>query len=112
VSGTETISYGYGDVKSIYTVFGNSQGDAQGATGDSGGGMFFNNGGTWELAGLLVAIDIYSNQPPAAVYGNITYAVDIAQYRSQILNAIPEPAPFALMLGGLGLLVWIQRMRR
>jgi hypothetical protein len=105
VSGTATISYGYGNVKSLYTTFDNSAGEAQGAPGDSGGGVFFNNSGTTELAGLMVTIASYSGQPAeTSVYGNLTYAADIAQYRNQILVVIPEPSTLVLTLIAMPLL--------
>jgi hypothetical protein len=105
VSGTANISYGYGNVKSLYTTFDNTAGEAQGAPGDSGGGVFFNNSGMTELVGLMVTITSYSGQPAnTSVYGNQTYAVDIAQYRNQILTVIPEPSTLVLTLIAVPLL--------
>ena len=113
VSGTAIISYGYGNVKSLYTTFDNSAGEAQGAPGDSGGGVFWNNGGTPELAGVMVTIASYSGQPAnTSVYGNQTYAVDIAQYRNQILAVIPEPSTLVLTLMAVPLLFRRRRQPR
>ncbi|HEY8153602.1 MAG TPA: trypsin-like serine protease [Myxococcota bacterium] len=75
--------------------------EAQGATGDSGGALFIKNGSNWELAGVLFAIGPYSGQPDStALYGkvtqpigNITYAIDLAVYRDQLIEATrPECA--------------------
>jgi hypothetical protein len=67
--------------------------------------VFFNNSGTTELAGLMVTIASYSGQPAeTSVYGNLTYAADIAQYRNQILVVIPEPSTLVLTLIAMPLL--------
>jgi hypothetical protein len=65
--------------------------EAQGATGDSGGAVFIKSGGNWQLAGTLISIGQYAGQPwTTALYGNLTYAADLAQYRSQLI-AITRP---------------------
>jgi hypothetical protein len=65
--------------------------EAQAAVGDSGGGLFFENGASWELGGLLFAI--FNDQPAnSAFYGNLTYAVDLSFYRSAILAVTTRPA--------------------
>jgi len=69
----------------FYVDFDNSNGQAQGATFDSGGGVFYNNGGNWELAGIMLAIAPYGGQPGGtAVYGNLTYMADMQHYAAQI----------------------------
>jgi hypothetical protein len=91
VSGTAYIG-----THSFFTSFteGGTTHEAHGASGDSGGGVFVKNGGVWELAGLLLAVGpgtLPGGQPGnAALYGNYTYAADLAQYRSQII-AITRP---------------------
>ena len=70
-----------------------------------------------ELAGIMGAIGTFSGQPSGtAVFGDITYAVDIASYQSAILAAIPEPAEAGLWCAGLiaiaTLLRWRFRGRR
>jgi len=77
----------------FYTDFteGEPSHEAQAATGDSGGAVFIENGDTWEIAGVLLAIGPYEEQPAeTALYGNSTYAADLALYRDQII-AIARP---------------------
>jgi hypothetical protein len=65
--------------------------EAQGAIGDSGGAVFIKNGSVWELAGVMIAVGSYVNQPSGtALYGNLTYAADLSQYRDQII-AVTRP---------------------
>ncbi len=67
--------------------------EAQAATGDSGGALFVKNTGAWQLGGTLFAIDSFGGQPESsAFYGNRTYAVDLAFYRSAILAVTTRPA--------------------
>jgi len=108
------------NVKSVVTDFDDVAGEAQGILGDSGGGVFnLNTAGTpsplddyWELAGSIVTVGTFSGQPGnTAVYGNATYAVDISQYRTAILNTIPEPQIALLVLIGSSLLAIRKRTR-
>jgi len=67
--------------------------EAQAEYGDSGGAVFAKNAqNQWELAGILYTIDVYENQPSSyALYGNVTYAIDLAAYRDQIIASVrPE----------------------
>jgi hypothetical protein len=69
--------------------------EAQGTTGDSGGAVFAQNGGDWELAGVMLAIGpgtVPSGQPwNNALYGNLTFSADLSQYRDQIIDVVrPE----------------------
>jgi Trypsin-like peptidase domain len=67
--------------------------EAQAATGDSGGALFVENAGAWELGGTLFAINTFGGQPAnSAFYGNRTYAVDLSSYRSAILVVTTKPA--------------------
>jgi len=110
--GVVTNDYGSGNVTMFSTSFtapgthgpaAQTSDEGQGSTGDSGGAVFFNNGSTWELAGVMLVIDTLSGQPSSSsVYGQSTYSADIATYRSEILTVIPEPS--SLGLAGLGLL--------
>lgn len=96
-------------VVSFTTAFqsGAIQHEAQGVTGDSGGGVFRLNGGSWELAGMMFAVATYETQPggsQTAVPGNLTSIADLSYYREQIYAAIPEPSALVLaLLGGLAL---------
>jgi hypothetical protein len=69
--------------------------EAQAASGDSGGAVFARNGeGKWELVGIMFTIAQQSKQPQIlAVYGDLTFAVDIHAYRDQIeeiLSSSPD----------------------
>lgn len=104
-------------VRAVQTTFNFLPGDsneAYAAPGDSGGAVFYKNGSTWELAGIMLATFAYSGQPGGtAVFGNPTVSGDLSFYRSQIVQVVPEPG--ALMLAGLGsitLVVAASRRRR
>ena len=110
---TFTVNGGFGVVTSIKTDFDNLSGQAQGAAGDSGGGVFYKNGARWELLGIMQTIDSFDGQPGStAVYGNATYAANIPTYRDQILAVIPEPASGLLALGGAVMLGSCRRLGR
>lgn len=100
----------------LVTDFDNTSGQGQAAVGDSGGGVFAYNSatGTYELAGVMDLVTSYSGQPgETAIFGNQTYSIDIATYRSLILSTVPEPAPIALLLGsGLLLLRGLSTRKR
>lgn len=67
--------------------------EAQAATGDSGGALFWWNGSSWTLAGVLYAVGTFSGQPASmALLGNVTYSVDLAYYRAEILAVTQQPA--------------------
>ncbi len=125
VSGTSTISYSVsGTTRTVHTVnttFSDIDGEGQAAIGDSGGGVFhLNDSGTpmplddfWELTGMMVTIGTFSGQPEStAVYGNLTYAVDISYYRDEILAAVPEPASLTLLSAGLAIFTLAARRGR
>lgn len=86
--------------------------EAQGAPGDSGGGVFYHNGINWELSGIMLAIGNSTGQPAGtAVFGNQTFIADIATYRGQIVSIVPEPS--TAMLVGIGVLgIAVRRHRR
>jgi hypothetical protein len=88
--------------------------EAQAVVGDSGGAVFSNNGGSWELSGMMFAVGTYETQPggaETAVYGGETYIADLSYYRSQILTIIPEPSACVLALLGASTLVLRRRSR-
>jgi hypothetical protein len=59
--------------------------ESQAVSGDSGGGCFAKRDGTWELVGVMFAEGFFTSQPAAtAVFGNRTFAADVAYYRDQI----------------------------
>ena len=86
----------------------------QAAPGDSGGGLFYKNGGAWELTGIFTTIGRYQNQPNnSAVFGNVTYAANLSLYRDNILAVVPESRSFGLVFGLFALaFVAFHRFRR
>ena len=94
------------------TTFDAAPGDAQAASGDSGGGVFSQGSdGSWSLVGTMVAIGYTA--PDRALVGDVTLIADLSAYRSQILTTIPEPATVPVLLGlaTLGFVV-VRRLRR
>jgi len=116
ISGTgEWIDDGFGQMPTVVTTFDYLPGtsEAQASYGDSGGAVFAKSGTSWQLAGLMVAVDGYSGQPDPgsnAVFGDVTYSVDLSPYRAQIVALVPEPS--ALVLATLGGLWIVARWRR
>ena len=98
--------YGVTDVWE--TAFNSSSGDSEmeAATGDSGGGVFYKRGSTWELTGIMLAIGTFENQPSdTAVFGDLTYFADLSVYSGEIAQtmgaiAVPEPGTLVLLLTG------------
>lgn len=62
--------------------------ESQASKGDSGGAVFYQNDGDWELTGILVAVgNALTNQPEdTAVFGNFTILADLSVYRQNILE--------------------------
>jgi len=108
---------GVRNVHSFVTAFDFSAGadEAQAVEGDSGGAVFFKNGSAWELGGVMFAVDGFSGQPDekfTPVYGDVTFSADLSYYSSQIMNIIPEPSTYALLVvSTLGLGVYVLRRR-
>ncbi len=104
VTGVSSYNVGTGLTAAFYTTFQNVGGRTQGATGDSGGATFYNNGSGWELAGIMGAIAAFENQPGStAVIGNTTFSASIASYNGFITSAIPEPTTYAALAGLLAM---------
>jgi len=84
--------------------------EAQGATGDSGGGIWINNGGSYELAGITFAItDISDNR---AEYGDSTAIMDLSSFKNEIYSVTGIPEPNSALLGGLSVAMWLLSQRR
>lgn len=67
--------------------------EAQAAIGDSGGALFWKSGSQWRLAGTLYLALAFGGQPDqTALYTNLTAAVDLSYYRTQILSFVNQPA--------------------
>lgn len=115
IDGSTVYNIGTGDTTAFTATFDAVSGDSQGATGDSGGAVFYKNGSTWELVGIMGAIGTYNNQPSGtAVFGNTTLYASVPAYYSTIVSAIPEPAEAGLWLGGLAacFCAWRRRYQR
>jgi hypothetical protein len=74
--------------------------EAQAAEGDSGGPVFAREGGRWTLAGIMFSISPPIFQPAdTSLFGNLTYAADLARYRDQILAILCSPASDDVLAG-------------
>lgn len=115
------ISYlSYDPMDMIVTDFDETGGTAfesQAVLNDSGSGLFVDNGSGWELAGTIVTVGNHNNQPGgagSALFGNLTYSVDLSQHAEAIegyyLAPVPEPAAFAMLFGLAAL--WLMVSRR
>lgn len=96
-TGLETAIPADGTVTRSFTTdfsqLGATASEAQAAEGDSGGPVFVRGPDGWVLAGVVFSITPPLFQPPeTSLFGNVTYAADLAQYRAQILAVISPPA--------------------
>ena len=102
------------DTEAMSSTFdaGGSAHESQGATGDSGGAVWVDNAGQWELAGVIFAVSEFEGQPSStSLYGQLTHYADLAFYKSEIENLVTMPEP----RGGAGwgaLLVCVLARRR
>ena len=109
-----TFDYTLGSVTQtgVATLFVGATGYSQAAGGDSGGAIFFHNGTSWGLLGIISAVGTLENQPAnTAVTFNQTLGVSLPAYQTALLAAIPEPGHYALGAGALSLLavLWYRR---
>lgn len=104
-TGTSYIGYGSGGTAPFvasfvadFTQFGGQSSEFQLTPGDSGGGVFRQVAGVWQLTGINLAEGIFANQNPgtSAVFGNTSYMADLSVYRPQIMTFVPEPSSLAL----------------
>lgn len=105
------VNTGFGPTRVVLTDFDNVLNEGQVASGDSGGALFDSSG---NLVGMLDAMGLFTNQPGStAIFGNITYAADLAYYRSQIIAAmVPEPTSAMLLVGACGAMAMRRRRGR
>ena len=73
--------------------------DAQVATGDSGGAVFYKNSATWELAGMIEALASFVYPLPASVYGDESWIMDLPTYKTQIDALVSSTAGGASWTG-------------
>jgi len=113
------------DTVSWYTLFDQSPPahtthEAQAALGDSGGAVFFKQGSTWELMGVMHAVSLWPGDTPesgqqfnSALYGNAVAVADLSVYRNQILEltAVPEPGGAIMLASGITFLLTAGRRR-
>ncbi len=110
ISGNTVGLYGTDAQSTTFLVSG---GSAQGSLGDSGGGLFFDTGSGVELTGLFSAVGTFTGQPAnTSVFGQTTVFSDISFYRADILAAVPEPSPTALLAAGVGVIGLLAFLRR
>jgi hypothetical protein len=86
---------------------------AQASSGDSGGAVFSFVSNHWVLSGIMIATSDPLNNLPAgtALFGDLTYSMDLSAYRNEILSIVPEPTTAVLaLLAAAGLAV--VRLRR
>lgn len=75
------------------------------APGDSGGGVFVNDGSQYLLAGVI-SFEDSTNGAPRSVYGNISGFDSISAAMPWIASTVPEPSTFLLIVAsGFGLLL-------
>jgi hypothetical protein len=113
-STTAVANAGYGDVTVFASDFFNSSQSDQVTPGDSGGGVFTDNG---TLIGLNEAYDVpNSNQDIlwSAVFGDTSYYTDLATYAPQInaITAVPEPTSGMLLVALAAPILARRRSRR
>jgi hypothetical protein len=57
------------------------------ASGDSGGAVFVQRDGGWQLAGLMISVSGDARVPGSAtIYGDATFAADMSYYRDEVLR--------------------------
>lgn len=101
LTGVETLTVlGAGSFRGFILDF--TPPDAQVATGDSGGAVFYKNGATWELAGMIEARASFVITLPASVYGDESWIMDLATYKTQIDALVSSTAGGANWTGANG----------
>lgn len=93
--------------------------DAQGSAGDSGGGLFIQRGGLWELSGIahfVAESDTSDGLLNTYQYGDFTAYTNVLSYASAIQSVtgtlVPEPSTTTLLVGMAALLLHRRRVTR
>jgi len=91
--------------------------EAQGVQNDSGGAFFVENSpGVWQVSGLIVTVGTFSGQPDGnrtAIFGQTTVAIDLSDYKTDIMALVPESANIGFVLGAVfGVMVLARRRQR
>lgn len=93
--------------------------DAQGSAGDSGGGLFIQRGGLWELSGIAHFVaegDAGDGLRNTYEYGDLTGYTNVRSYASAIQfvtgTLIPEPSVCTLLLAMIALFLQRRRVSR
>jgi hypothetical protein len=81
------------------------------APGDSGGGVFVNDGSQYLLAGVISFV-ASTNGAPRSVYSNISGFDSILPAMPWITDVVPEPSTLALLVVSAVALMWRQKCQR
>ncbi len=99
-NGRSVISY-----LSVFDENSSNPNETQAVGGDSGGSVFYNRSGQWELVGVVNANLIYPGQSvlgvfnssnSLAIYGNATAFADLSSYRNEILSIMNAHADYSV----------------
>jgi secreted trypsin-like serine protease len=82
------------------------------APGDSGGGVFVNDGSQYYLAGVISFEDSTNGSSPRSVYGNISGFDSLSPALPWILATVPEPAPYSLMAISGIVFLFVAKLRK
>lgn len=99
---------GFGNTNDGFQMFfdtSDSPNEGGGSIGDSGGAVFIDHGGTWELAGVMA--DVSTAGP-----FDSTLAISTQEYTTFIYSVIPEVSSIWMMAGGLGLMGFALGLKR
>jgi hypothetical protein len=98
----------------LFTTYSDIAGEAQAQGGDSGGALFYEYAsGSWLLSGILSGIGTSGETQFTASIHLAAYYSDIITIVGTQLSAVPEPATWAALLGGIALLgTFIVRRKR
>ena len=84
------------------------------AGGDSGAPAFFNDNGTWKIAGILTFVGAPQGHEldTYGAFGGGTIVAPYIDWINSVMYPVPEAETWAMMLAGLGLVGFMGRRRR